>query len=509
MNLWSKYKKTPECAAVIASLAAGYLTHNFALVNVMHNIDDIGNQPVGYGAGLPSGRWLLTLLGDFAGVLDGGINLPFLNGVLFLVLIALAAGFLVCTFRIRRRTSAVLMGILIAVFPTAATALLYRFTSVYYGLSFLLAVAAAWALYRYRYGILLSALLIALSLGIYQAYVSVTIGVFVLMLIQQALGGEWNVKTLVRRGLWDCLALVLGLLLYYLCLNICLRLYGTTLNTYQGMDTMGKLALGEIPALAWEAFRTFCKFPLTNYCGLAGSKLIKISYLLLGGVSVGMIGYLLIAKVKKIGLAVFTCLVCLAFPLAVNFVKIMAPEAWMYTMMVYAFSLVGCVPLILLECFPAAEKPARLTKAIAAVLVVLVLSYSYMTNVNDTANYYINRQVENYISSIVTQVRMTEGFTPEKKWALIGEINDPLLDSLWNYETSFGGIFHAERTLNDVSRPYWFWSYVGYRVPWADTETIWTLQNSEEVKAMPCWPSQGSVRVVEDIVVIKFQELSQ
>lgn len=512
MNWNAKYKKTPEAAAVFSALIAGYLTHNFALTNVLHNIDDIGNQPYGYGAGLTSGRWLLTLLGDTDRFLGGNYNLPFINGILFLVLIAFAAGMLTSVFKMKNRISAGILGMLAVVFPSAAVALFYRFTAVYYGIAFLLAVLAAWVTDKHRWGVLLSALCTALSLGIYQAYVSITIGIFVLVLIRQALEGGSTVWTLVCNGLRYGLALMLGLLSYFLCLKVCLAAYGTTLSSYNGMDTMGKLALKDMPELLWKTFYCFATFPLRNYCGLAGSKLVKAAYILLGGISVSLIVYILAAKRKKAGMVLLTGALCLVFPFAVNFVMIMGPNAWIYTMMVYAFALVACVPLILLECLPertSLKKRGILTKVTASLVLVIVLSYAYIDNVNYTAMYYVDRQVENYISSIVTQVRMTEGFDAEKKWALIGRIEDPLINSPWEYELSYGGAFDTERTLNDVSQYSWFWNYVGYRMPTVSEDEITQLSTTAAVKEMPCWPSQGSIKVIDDTVVIKFQELAK
>lgn len=510
MKLYEKYKNTPEAAAVFAALAAGFFTHHFALVNVLHNIDDIGNQPFGYGAGLTFGRWLLSLLGDFERNMGGNYNLPFLNGAIFLMLIAVSAGVLVSALGIKRKWSAALIGMLLAVFPTAAVALFYRFTAAYYGLALLLAVLAVWVLKQYRYGVFLSALCIALSLGIYQAYVSVTIGLFVLLLIEQALKNKETAWTLIRQGVQDCLALMMGLAVYFLCLKLCLRMYGTALSSYNGMDTMGKLTLGNVPRLAWQAFYYFCKFLLLNYCGLAGSKLLKVAYLLIGGVSVGLIGYLLVAKVKKVSIALLTGAFCLLFPLAVNFVMIMCPDAWIYTMMVYSFVLVACMPLVLMECLPETEHLRRrvMVRMVAGVILVIVCSYTYLDNVNYTAMYYVDRQVENYISSIVTQIRMTKGFDANKKWALLGQIEDPLIGSPWEYELSYGGAFATERTLNDISQYSWFWNYVGYRYPQASESEIEMLWGSEEVKEMPCWPSEGSIKVIEDTVVVKFQELA-
>ena len=53
--------KKPWFSAFVSGTATGIATHLFGLVNVLHNFDDIAVQPAGYGTGLRSGRWLLTI----------------------------------------------------------------------------------------------------------------------------------------------------------------------------------------------------------------------------------------------------------------------------------------------------------------------------------------------------------------------------------------------------------------------------------------------------------------
>ena len=183
MKQKSEFWKTPEAAAVAAALAVGLLVHLFGLVNILHNNDDIWQQPMGYGAGITSGRWLLTILGDFLMRCGFGYNLPVVNGVLFLVLVALCAGVIVSLLAIHSRGMAVLFGMLFAVFPSATSVLFFKYTTVYYGIALLLSVLAAWALQGRRFGLLISALCTALSLGIYQAYVPVTVTLLVLVLL--------------------------------------------------------------------------------------------------------------------------------------------------------------------------------------------------------------------------------------------------------------------------------------------------------------------------------------
>lgn len=498
--------------AVLAAFIAGFLVHHFGLVNVLHNIDDIGQFPYGYGTGIMSGRWLLTILGDFLQSIGGNYNLPYANGLMYLALLAVTAGVVVSIFNINNSVSAALIGILFAVFPSATSALFFRFTSVYYGLSLLLAVLAVWSLEKNRFGLVPSALLLACSLGLYQGYVPVTISIFVLLLIQKALQGDTGFWALVKKGFYYCLGLILGLLLYYLLLNVSLSVYDVSLSDYNGMDQMGKLALKDIPGLVYEAFYLFCMMPLKDYCGLASMAPLKAGYLILAVLTLILIGYILMAKVRKPGIAVFTGLMCLVFPVAVNFVVIMSPDAWIYTLMLYAFALVPCVPLIAFECLPDMqgiwERGRRIfAKLLAAVLALIIFCYGYTANINYTAVYFSNRQVENYVSSLVTQIRMTEGFDAEKEWAFLGEIEDPLLRSVFDYEMSYGGTFTTDRTLETYSRVFWIWHYIGYLPPTAAEEEVAVLRELEEVRTMPCWPAQGSIKVIDDKVVIKFQDL--
>lgn len=104
---------------------------------------------------------------------------------------------------------------------------------------------------------------------------------------------------------------------------------------------------------------------------------------------------------------------------------------------------------------------------------------------------------------------MTEGFDSEKEWAFLGEITDPLLNPAWDYELSYGGNYTVDGTLEAYSRGHWIWQYNGYRPPMASEEKVLALWETEEVRQMPCWPDQGSIRVIGDTVVIKCQELAE
>lgn len=512
MMRWIRFGKQSGCAtAGQGAFLCGLLTHGFALVTILHNNDDIGQQPYGYGTGISSGRWLLTVLGDFFRENGFGYNLPLVNGLLFLLLIAATAAVVVSTLGIENRKSAALVGMLFSVFPSAVGTMFFRYTVVYYGLSLLMAVLAVWVLERKRCGFFLSACLMALSMGIYQAYIPLTIAMLVLLMIQRILKENCNFRAAILQGVYYCAVLLAGLALYYLLLKGFLLVYGTELSDYNGVNAMGKLSLAALPGLLKEALYSPLVLPLRDYCGLASMRWIRTAYAGIYGISAVVAAYILLRRVKKVAMILLTGVLAVLLLVAVNFIIIMCPDGHIYTLMVYPFVLLGCVPLVLWECVGEEDwircwAGGIVGKVIAALLCLLIFCYGYNANVNYTASFYANRQTENYLNSIVVQVRMTDGFDTDKEWAFLGKIQDPLLRTPWQYEVTNGGNEAAYVLINRETRPMWIWHYYGYFIPFASDEKTEQLWSSDEVQQMPCWPDVGSIRNIGDTMVVKFQE---
>lgn len=499
---------TPEWIAAGSALAVGIVTHFFFLVNVLHNYDDIGNLPGGYGAGVSSGRWFLELLGLGFNAFGLNYNLPVLNGLCFLLLMALTAGVLVAVLKLRSKCSAALLGMLITVFPTACSMLFFRFTAGFYAFSCLLAVCAPWLMERRRHGWILAVGLLVLSLGIYQSHIPFAIGIFVLLLIRRVLEGECSPGKLIGRGLQYCAVLLLSFAIYYVMSRVFTMLWGERLNSYRGIESMGVLDLKQLPRMIVDAVKHVYLLPFRDYGGIAYRRLLRLVYLLLTAVTVPLVLFALVTRVKKPLLGLMLCLLLAVFPLAVNFIEIMVPEGGIYTLMLYPLVLLVCLPLVVMETLADGKGKPLFTAAVSLTVALLVFCYSYFDNVNYTAHYFINRQIENYVSSMVVQVRMTEGFETDMEWALLGSIDDPLLQSQWDEEAAYGGIGSAQYIMNHFSFPSWIKNYIGYKVTFVPETRAAELARTEAAKAMPCWPNQGSIQIIENTVVIKCQELS-
>ncbi len=503
----TKKLKTPAYTAILFGFFGGLVIHLFGLVTVIHNSDDIHCQPNGYGAGVTSGRWFLTFLGKLLKADNLNYNLGLFNGLIFIGFLAVSAGFLVLVFNIKHRQTAALLSLILVSYPTACSTLLYKYTSGFYGLSFFFSILAVWVLPKYKLGgLFLSACFTALSLGIYQAYLPFTASIFVLQLCQQTVSEDIGFSQLLRRGIYACLSMILGLALYFAITRLSLAHYHTTLNSYQGINNMGKIALSDLPVLIGNAYRRFFTLPFSDYCNLATNKLLKTVYLLLYIINIALLILVLRVKKKRTGNVIMAILLYAIFPVAINFIEIMCPTGRIYTLMVYSCVITAFIPIVLLEQLPHPHK--LITKTISAVLLVFIISNTYFNNLTYTSLYYVNRQTENYMTSMVAQIRMTEGFSVDKKWAFIGTNSDPMVNNKWQSVPVYGGAEHTNRMISAYSWKGWISHYLGYSIPIAGNEAVDTVKQTQDFQEMSCWPNDNSIRIINDIIVIKFQEES-
>ena len=519
--------KTPARVAFVAAVAGGFLVHLFGLLNLMHNYDDIFVHPVGWGSTIQSGRWGLALVGGVFHLLFGTYNVPLIYGLILLVFLGFSAAQLVKMFDVRSYKIAAALGGLLVVFPAVTSTLFFKFTAHYYGLAIFLAVVAARKLAESKRGFWLGTLFMVLSLSIYQAYLPLTIGLLVLVLLKRTLEEE-NATFLrtLRTGLFFCLSILAAVAVYRVMVDVSVVLGNKilvlvrqampgvvlddfTLLDYQGINTMGQFTLSSLLASVMTAYKLFFLHPFNGFCGLAPTALLQVVYPLLWALTIVAVVVPLIVKKKRFTHIGGAVLLLLLLPLATNFISVMCPDSDVYTIMAYGFVLVPCAPLLLYESWRDAAVPQRVHKVCKRVLTgaiaFMLAAYAFWTPVNYTYLYFGNRQTENYFASMVTQIRMTEDFTDDKPWAFIGRIRDPLLKTPWDEVPIYGGNAGIKRMYHSYSRNEWITNYVGYKPKWASDAKVAKIKKTAAFKEMPIWPDEGSIRVIDGCVVVRFQ----
>ncbi len=220
-----------------SAIIIGFIAHLHKITNWLPNWDSLvfRYDPQNMVA---MGRWFLPI----ASAPSSFYDLPWITGLIAILLYALGAVLIVRMFDVKKGLTAALIGGMIASFPTVTSVMMYNYVADAYALSFLLACIAACLLTNKKPNYVLSIFLIALSVGIYQAYITVTIMLLLSFLIKETYSSKTNVKDILIKCLKFLIVGGIGMVLYYLVLTIILKITDTSLLDYQGFGDAAALS---------------------------------------------------------------------------------------------------------------------------------------------------------------------------------------------------------------------------------------------------------------------------
>ena len=167
------------------------------------------------------------------------------------------------------------------------------------------------------------------------------------------------------------------------------------------------------------------------------------------------------------------------------------------------------LPLLLLELLPdtqGGKKGYKLIGAVALASVLLVpLGYTYRDNTAYLHAETAQKEAILYFNSLVTRIRDTDGYDDGMPVAYIGSgVEDedfamlPTQGNIYTYQLYYSGL--------DIVNNFQWRDFCALHLGWRPQEASDTaeLAESEVVRAMPCYPAAGSIRVIDGTVVVKF-----
>lgn len=484
---------------LLASLFWGLLAHMFAFTNKLVNHDEVAGL-LNKGMTLSSGRWGLDVLS----YIFPDVSMPWIYGIISLLLLGTAVCMMVRIFSIRRRLFQILLAGLVVTFPSQTGTFTYMFTASAYAAAFFLAVAAVWLLGRKGWHYRLLALgCMVFSLSIYQSYVAVTAGLLILVLIRQLLT-ECQPGPVIKKGFLFVGFLALSLGIYYGATQLLLRLQRMELNGYAAANISFQLSdILQNAGRAYEAFRDFFK---SNTHGIIPG----VGALAAHWVCAGAGCFLLLLwswEKRKQPLTVLLWGLLGLIPLAVNCMFLFTTPASIHTLVLYGFVAVYILILLTAQfCRPSADVCRRLAmELISLALGFIIISNTYVSNQVYLNLYLKYENAYSFYTSLYADLKMTPGYTRDTKIALLGDYFVPAY-----YAREFPEALRiqgAEGFLpTDYSYSYFLGYYLGvYITVPTEAETAVILQ-SPEYRQMPVYPAYGSIRTIGDIIVVKLSE---
>lgn len=496
--------------AIVTAFVVGLISQGMGLFNKFSVHDD----PINYGVGATytSGRWMLDVLANwevkFYG--DGHYSLPAFNGFLAILLIAISACLIIKIIEIKSPVLCCFIAATMVSFPVITSIFGYMFTLHFYMMSLLLGISGAYCICMSNkwYVWCLGVILMGASVGIYQAFVPVTITVILFYLIDYVKKQD-NEQLIIKKVVLAGCCCVLFMIFYFLASKFYLSSHDAVLSDYKGIDSMGKSSIGEYLNRAIDGYKEFF-FPDmdANYYMYPGNILLVYRIILFISIILSIIILVDLFKKSVFRGIVFTFLVAM-IPLSVNFIFVMAGRAEVHSLMVYSQLMPYVFFAWILENFKIERK--LIAKGVSFVSAILIASVLLMYLRVDNKCYlkatYAQQEAISYFTSLVSSIKNVDGYKDDYLIAFVNErsISDTSLQSGDNGIMQNIGYVPYNLNVNGYVNNYTWISFMrqwtGYTPTVVDASPF---SEMDEVKEMPSYPDDGSIVIINDTVVVKF-----
>lgn len=514
----TRYIQFPEInwKFFVIVMAVGFVMHSFRITQMINAVDDVSVLMKGYGAGTTSGRWGLDFLGFRVNYkwLIGSFNLSVFDGMLTLVFLSLSVCIILNLFHLQQSRLGLLFAVIFIAYPTCSATLLYMFTAAYYGFALFLAVLSVWCMKTGKklYGCL-AIIFIAFSLGLYQAYFPVMVTLCLFLVLDYFLDLDADMRVGLQKGFYYVFILCLGLGLYFIILDNRLNNLGTELSTYQNMNSMGQIQLSELLGLLMRCYRIFLEFPLEIYLPV-NTLAVTRNCLLVLYVICAILGISSIRRQKKWSCRIMALLLMALVPVAVNLIEIMCSKSYIHVLMVYSTVFVFLLPVLLWKKIEKEHGISGLLFKVSGIVitfsfVITALSYSWHANWNYVALDYMNRETESYMTTLVTRIKSAKGYKDEYPVMFVGErgfSDQQFINPYSNYPELYFITIQEANLVNAFSWRDAMTAYTGF-ICTTPSEHQWTeICGTKEFHEMSCYPDDGSVAVIDEVIVVKIAE---
>ncbi len=446
---------------------------------------------------ITSGRWFLSIACGFSSY----YSLPWIIGILAILLLAVTAVLLVQVFEIKKVWAGVVIAGFLVTFPVLTSTFAYVFTMDGYMLAVLLSVLAVYLVEKKKWGVVAGGIVLAFSMGIYQAYLPICI-LLCLYKVILILLKETQVREKIKAILSYLYMGVLGVTLYYVILRVLLMVQKKELASYQGIDGMTGLSVGSIV----DMYRDFLEFVFK------GKVLFNNIFSLLALLIIGVLFVWTLVQVvckkklyKSVWLYVVVVGILLVIPLATNIILMISPGVTYHTLMRYQYVIFLMVMVAFVEKYLEVKKEAVQTGFVVATA-VLIFNFVVTDNI---AYSNLEKKYEKtyaYCLRLADRMEQTEGYYQGIPVAMIGVLSDneyPLTDVTGDITSKLLGIYGDTLLYTSENYKAFFANYLGISINLVPISDMTDIYNSKEYWEMDSFPKKNSMQVVDGILYVK------
>ena len=499
--------------SIIFTFIWGLVTHGYMFLNNSISHDSLiefyfTEDVIGHRFGL--GRIFVPL---YRTVVRGMVTLPWLGGLVSLLFISISVFLITKIFNINSKLNiALVSGIFTANITVISLIETYMHDLECDILAMLMAVIAVYLWNRYKFGFLFGILPLSLAIGLYQSYISTAITLVMIVCIVCLLQGE-SAKKVFTIGI-KAVAMIIGAgIMYFIFLRIEVAITGIELYSggYNSVTTFFTMSFKEIVAFTVSTYKDTVLM-LINPISVYSNEKINLA---MHGIIMGVCILAVFPQLfnKKIGILEKIMVVVLAFllPIGMNISRIL-DAGISHDLMHFALWLIYLLALIIvIDCAKRSNIKNFAIKMAPRAIVSLVIFAVLWGNVRLANMAYTAKDFEqdanlSFFTRVVSEIEEREDYiTGETPVAFIGKPNHLLAD-IPQYEKLrrfTGGWYYVP----GASTPQYYGAYFKYVLMnpavFASSAEIDELKETSEVKNMPIYPANDSVKMINGILVVK------
>lgn len=497
----NKVKKTWK-TAFYSTFIIGFLVHMYKFTNTLLNHDSVYNFYADQNV-LGSGRWFLSIACGISSYFD----LPWVTGLLSIIFIALTSVVIIDIFKMDNPVVIILTGGILVTFPAVTETFYFGFTADGYMLAMLLAaLAVRFSLFgdKKKLHIFLSVCFICLCCGIYQAYVSFALVLALCYFMMVQLNSGHKIKEYMGWIGKQAFIYGAGLSLYFIIWKVCMHFQNVSANSYKGIDKVGfsfSTVVKAVPSAIRSCVLFFLEWNVLEH-GVTVYSLLNIVFFLFAFAVI--IVAVCKTKIYKRPAALILFFACIT---AVPFVVCM----WQFTSsdVVYGMRMLQSLSIIYILVVVLAEKysPKKLCNASGLLIFIIVFNFGLQANIS---YWFLNKSNQaTYATGIemVSRIHMLD--TKANSIAVIGESRDLTSSAyLLNYKKlhNLGSGLETDLMFDYGHTVYYLNGMFNLDLERVSNDRLKEIADISEVKQMDCWPEPNSVKVIDNIIVIKLSE---
>ncbi len=498
-----------------SAIIFGFMAHGYAFFNRL-SVHDNSHCLFSLGSTYEVNRWGLGIIYDLQVLSTKTFSLPVFNGILSILLISISAMMIIKIFDIKSKLLGLFVGSLMVTFPMVTSSFSFMFTTWPYFLGLLIIIMAAYIGTQKLSikNILASAVVLAVGLSFYQAFLGVIITIYLMKLFLDTV--EMKIKYLteyIKEGVLYLVNLILGLTIWAAIAKLFRIVRNIELLSYKGWNE--GYDISQLPNKLTEAIFNFLTFRMEGINSLRYLRALSLIVFM----SAVIIMIILLLKSKsckstRIGAAIGALLL----PVGMMVVYLLSTSELyqVSTMMLYPEVFVYIIPLILIE--HTGDIKNRLVEKINQIITLVVLSCTLVVTIGyvylDNAAYYkaslYQEQAVVYMTALLANIKSTEGFSDDKDIVFVGfnSIEDATINEVASKEEMDG--IQLEKYYNSLEEMLNYGVNIQFMRDHLGigNEHMYTDDNDEiaalpEVKKMPVYPNKGGIAIIDHMVVVK------